>query len=180
MSKKPVKTNRPKIINRVFAGFGGIAAMHPAVPIILIGLLGAFAVLMLIASVILWPVLIRGIGQPDAGSGTTLPVVIAGGVSLVVSAAASLVLAYKQEDFTFLGSLATSYVLCLVICAVGMIAGRLTVLSPIIDQTSGSGYLSFCMQLIFSLMIAMVPAFLASLIGTAFRFFGHLYWDLRD
>lgn len=180
MSEGKGGSGKPKIMNRVFAGFGGVTAMHPALPMILIGLLGALAVLLLIASILLWPILIRACAHPAEGGGNALPVVIAGGAGLLISAAINLTLAYKQEEFTFAGAMAVSYIFCLIACAVGMIVGGLQVLSPIIGQSAGSGYLSFCMQLVFSLMIAMVPAFVASLIAVAFRFFGHLYLDLRS
>lgn len=167
-------------LNRIFAGFGGIMALSPAVAVIVTIAVSALAVFALVASILIWPVLIRCCSSSDPEAQKVISLCIAAGVGLAISSVIAAVLAYKMDEYSFATGMLPAFFINLFACVIGISVSGLTILNPVLGSQSVSGFMDFCVQVFFALMCCILPATIAGLIGIGFRAVGHLYYNLRS
>ena len=155
-------------------------ALSPAVAAIVTVAVSALVVFALIASILIWPVLIRCCSSADPEMQKAVSLCIAAGIGLVISSAIAVVLAWKMDDYSFSTGLLPAFFINLIACVIGISVSGLTILNPVLGSQSVSGFMNFCIQVFFALMCCVLPAAIAGLIGIGFRAVGHLYYNLRS
>lgn len=169
-----------KLLNRVFAGFGGIMALSPAVATVLTLAIAAFALFALVSSILIWPVLIRCCSSADPEAQKAISLCIAAGIGLALSSVVAVVLAYKMENFTFATGMLPAFFINLTACVAGIAVSGLTVLNPVLNGLSGSGLMNLTVQFFFAIMCAVLPSVIAGLIGIAFYGIASLFLNLKS